>query len=171
MLREGRLRRHKLHIPRADFSLKSQPSSIPLRLLSHQCPHRGHWWASFCPSLNHVFPPFLRDQKWGRRRHVPLAGTAKIEQGRQYGIILNFAYPKRERASGRNQRIYAEGQCSIGPLRVRENQDKKPSYSFGRFFMVRLMRFRFSSTSSTATFTTSPTWTTSEGCRINLLHT
>ena len=39
------------------------------------------------------------------------------------------------------------------------------------FFMLRLMRFFFSSTSSTATFTTSPTDTTSEGCRMNLSDT
>ena len=38
-------------------------------------------------------------------------------------------------------------------------------------FMLRLMRFFFSSTSSTATFTTSPTDTTSEGCRMNLSDT
>ena len=33
------------------------------------------------------------------------------------------------------------------------------------------MRFFFSSTSSTTTFTTSPTATISEGCLMNLLHT
>src|SRR5699024_72935 len=37
--------------------------------------------------------------------------------------------------------------------------------------MEREMRFFFSSTSSTTTFTTSPTETTSEGCRMNFLHT
>ena len=58
MLREGRLRRHKLHIPRADFSLKSQPSSIPLRLLSHQCPYRGTGGPLFAPPLTTSFPHF-----------------------------------------------------------------------------------------------------------------
>ena len=38
-------------------------------------------------------------------------------------------------------------------------------------FMERLMRFFFSSTSRTTTFTTSPTDTASEGCRMNLSHT
>ena len=43
-------------------------------------------------------------------------------------------------------------------------------YSFA-CFMDRLMRFFFSSTSSTITFTMSPTDTTSEGCLMNRLHT
>ena len=72
LLREGRLRRHKLHIPRADFSMKSQPSSIPLRFLSHSDPGGGAEWAPDCPSLNCVFGDFLHKQKATRRRHVPL---------------------------------------------------------------------------------------------------
>ena len=75
LLREGRLRRHKLHIPRADFSMKSQPSSIPLRFLSHSDPGGGAEWAPDCPSLNCVFGDFLHKQKATRRRHVPLAKT------------------------------------------------------------------------------------------------
>ena len=43
--------------------------------------------------------------------------------------------------------------------------------SFGTSRMLRLMRLRFSSTSSTTTFTTSPTLTASEGCLINLSQT
>ena len=72
LLREGRLRRHKLHIPRADFSMKSQPSSIPLRFLSHSDPGGGAEWAPDCPSLNCVFGDFLHKQKATRRRLVLL---------------------------------------------------------------------------------------------------
>ena len=43
--------------------------------------------------------------------------------------------------------------------------------SLGTCFMDRLMRFFFSSTSSTTTLTISPTATISEGCLMNLLHT
>ena len=46
-----------------------------------------------------------------------------------------------------------------------------PFYSLGMFFIVRLIRLRFSSTSKTLTFTTSPTFTTSLGWRTLRLQT
>ena len=41
---------------------------------------RGAEWVPNCPALNHVFPPFLRNQKWGRRRLTPLVKASRFAQ-------------------------------------------------------------------------------------------
>ena len=55
--------------------------------------------------------------------------------------------------------MYAdEGELLVfGASLTSANLSKKYYASLGRFFIVRLMRLRFSSTSSTITFTISPT--------------